>query len=1256
MSHRPSKPTNLLHLLLVAALLAGLMFSLAPLRVAHAATFIVNTAADTTDVNPGNGICADSSGKCSLRAAISEANALAGDDTITLPAGTYTLTLAGASEDANATGDLDFTTGITLNGVGASSTIIDANQLDRVVQVFAGTTVTLNGVTLRNGKSPASGGQYCWGGGVYNRGTLTITDSAVSDNVTGSQWSSAGCNGGGVYTAGTLEITNSTISRNKTGDGGGGGHEGGRGGGVYIHSGTTTIQNSTISGNATGNGSVSEYGGHGGGVCNDGGTLEITNSTISGNTTGNGGTSDGSGGGSGGGVRNVNGTLTIRGSVIRDNVAGDGDHGGSGGGVDTSNSSSGSMTIQDSTLSGNRSGAGGSGNGVGGGLDVGYGTHTLTNTTISGNVTKGFGGGILITNATLTLAHCTITANTDDAPADDGAGGGIDSQYGTLAFKNTIVAGNHDTADPSSADCRGTQTSLGYNLVGSSTGCAHDGTGDQTTPDAKLGPLQDNGGPTKTHALLFGSPALEVIPNGTNGCGTTYTTDQRGAARPGGGACDVGAYESPNSFWDGGGGDNNTSTAANWSGDALPDATDIATFWSGSSKNATVDAGLHVGGWLVDSGYGGTISQGSSSLTVDGDWTQAGGTFTGGSGALDLEGAFNLSGGAFTAPSGLMTIAGVFNHTGGTFNPNGGRVVLASTTNQTLATTFNDLTLNDGLLGYWKLDEGSGSTAADSSGYGHGGVVTGTLWSSATPATMDFHDPYAFRSNRTDSSEYVLASNMHELDGAQTLTLSAWVRLDSLPANTMRFITIENEKAVLRYTSGGGLEFYVKIGGSIRSTSVSGVLSTTGQWYHVAGTYDGSTLRLYLDGTERDNYAVSGSVATGSWVRLSHSANDAALDGLLDDARIYNRALSAAEVSDLAAGKHPNTSQATTTLGAALDVNGDLTLDSGTLDVSASNYGINLAGDFTRNGGVFTAHSGTVTFDGTVTQTLDTDAITFYNLAVNSGATLVTQRNFNANGTLTNNGTLQQTKNVVTSGAAFLWFGGYGGVSISGANLGNTTVTIKGNQDCTTTHGETVLRCFDIAPTTTGGSARVQFYFAGSELSGNDCNALNAYHRTGSAWQLLPLDTSWGVDGRVCPGEDSAPYSVRVYPVTEFSPFVLKSGSPLAVRLAAFTAAPGGGGVRLTWETVSELDNLGFHLYRVAEGGDVWLRLDAALIPSQAPGAAGGYVYTWLDRGAQRGTTYRYRLEAVGLSGQAQRLDETTVCFGAALWLPTVVR
>jgi len=196
----------------------------------------------------------------------------------------------------------------------------------------------------------------------------------------------------------------------------------------------------------------------------------------------------------------------------------------------------------------------------------------------------------------------------------------------------------------------------------------------------------------------------------------------------------------------------------------------------------------------------------------------------------------------------------------------------------------------------------------------------------------------------------------------QQFTLATWVKLNSLPAGNMRFITLRNEKAVLRYDDQA-LDFYVTINSSLHHILVNNALSTSGVWVHVAGTYDGSTMRLYLNGTEQPGaVSVSGTVATGGGIHLSSSGET--LNGRLDDVRVYSRALSATEIQALANGQHPNTSIATTTLGAALDVNGDLTLNSGTLDVSASNYAINLAGDFTRNGGVFTAQGGTVTFDG----------------------------------------------------------------------------------------------------------------------------------------------------------------------------------------------------------------------------------------------------------------------------------------------------
>ena len=94
---------------------------------ANAITFVVNTTADTQDAAAGNGVCADAGGACSLRAAISEANALAGADVITLPAGTYTITLVICRMIMqNAGGDFDLNTEITINGAGSGTTIVQA--------------------------------------------------------------------------------------------------------------------------------------------------------------------------------------------------------------------------------------------------------------------------------------------------------------------------------------------------------------------------------------------------------------------------------------------------------------------------------------------------------------------------------------------------------------------------------------------------------------------------------------------------------------------------------------------------------------------------------------------------------------------------------------------------------------------------------------------------------------------------------------------------------------------------------------------------------------------------------------------------------------------------------------------------------------------------------------------------------------------------------------------------------------------------
>jgi hypothetical protein len=235
------------------------------------------------------------------------------------------------------------------------------------------------------------------------------------------------------------------------------------------------------------------------------------------------------GGWSGGGAIYNNGTLTIANSAVTNSAV----HGDRtcGGGI----YNAGTLVISNSTISGNWA-SGWWGCGAGGIYNAGM--LTLANCTISGNVADGrlnHGGAGILNNGTLDVTNSTITQN---RLGEYGTGGGI-LNWGLATITNSIVANQ-----VSGADCDGVITSGGYNLEGS-TSCSFSATGDMQNANPLLGPLQDNGGPTPTHALLDASPALDAIPYGVNGCGTTVTTDQRGVTRPqpSNGPCDIGALE-----------------------------------------------------------------------------------------------------------------------------------------------------------------------------------------------------------------------------------------------------------------------------------------------------------------------------------------------------------------------------------------------------------------------------------------------------------------------------------------------------------------------------------------------------------------------------------------------------------------------------------------------------------------------------------------------------------------------------------------
>jgi CSLREA domain-containing protein len=239
-----------------------------PHKAQAAATFTVNDLGDTHDANPGDGVCADSNNKCTLRAAVEEANALAGADAITFSvAGTITLT----------SGELAVTQDLTIKGPGARALTVDANQASRVFEIRG--RVTLDGLTIANGK--VSGGTFNDGGGILNFGTLTITNSTL----TGNSASGGSFNrGGAIFNGSTLTITNSTLSDNSASGGSF------NAGGAIYNLATSTITNSTLSNNSVSGGSSFNQGG---GIY-DVRILTITNSTLSDNSV-SGGTNQGGG-------------------------------------------------------------------------------------------------------------------------------------------------------------------------------------------------------------------------------------------------------------------------------------------------------------------------------------------------------------------------------------------------------------------------------------------------------------------------------------------------------------------------------------------------------------------------------------------------------------------------------------------------------------------------------------------------------------------------------------------------------------------------------------------------------------------------------------------------------------------------------------------------------------------------------------------------------------------------------------------------
>ncbi len=575
-----------------AVLLLAVSLPVVAASPAGATTITVDTISDLADPTPGDGTCGTGPGTCSLRAAIQTANAIAGPDTISLPAGTYTLSIEGTDEDAAATGDLDVTDDLTITGAGAATTVVDAAGLDRVIDVFDTTSaeppLQLESMTVAGGAAADVGGgirsdvgieldqvdvvgnSASTGAGIYvaesGSGTLLLVDSSVDANISGT-WSFTG-----IY-APDVELVRSSVSDNL---------------GVAIFAGDLTMTDAVVEGNDVDGGWVvlasesmtvlrSSLSNNDGIAAVAGGPVSIIDSTIDGNMAG-----------IAGGLFTAP-SVVVSGSSISGNeqfglhaidVASlsisDSRIDGNGGPEPNLEAAAGvvvlapvgTVTITDSSIDGNSAV-----DGVGG-LLVEGGVTTLERTSISGNVGGEVGGASIgdgsVIDSTIAgnagawvggldgwnvaLSSSTVSGNT----ASDGVGGL--EMAGSLSF--ATVAGNDGTTSDAARFvgdvevqasvfagsgptplCGGTGvvTSLGSSYATDGSCGLGAGVGDVVGgADPLLAPLADNGGPTWTHLPAIGSPLLEAMPTSSPAC---TGTDQRGVVRPQASRCDVGAVE-----------------------------------------------------------------------------------------------------------------------------------------------------------------------------------------------------------------------------------------------------------------------------------------------------------------------------------------------------------------------------------------------------------------------------------------------------------------------------------------------------------------------------------------------------------------------------------------------------------------------------------------------------------------------------------------------------------------------------------------
>ncbi|MGK0188502.1 MAG: fibronectin-binding autotransporter adhesin [Verrucomicrobiales bacterium] len=368
-------------------------------------------------------------GLVSLREAIIQANTLSTVDLIMLKSGTYALTIAGADENAAATGDLDIAANITIMGVGAGETVIDASVLgDRVFHVASSASAKFSQLQI-------NGGTAADGGGIFNEGGIVrVQDAAITENIANGPSGS----GGGIFnqTGGQLFVTETEISGNRA-NRAGGGIEDNSGQGLGV-----TLTNVKLDNNNAGVAPANAAPGNGGGLHITGpGDISITGGTANANVAAR----------EGGALWNGSGTMNASAMQIMGNSA-SGPSADDGGGGIFNNGGNGSLNLDMVMLGGaeaadgNIAGPEGSAApGNGGGFHIsGAGTVTITGGFIESNVAAREGGGLWNQAGTVMTVQggTIINANAAKGDAADDGGAGIFNNGGTLVVTGATISNN----------------------------------------------------------------------------------------------------------------------------------------------------------------------------------------------------------------------------------------------------------------------------------------------------------------------------------------------------------------------------------------------------------------------------------------------------------------------------------------------------------------------------------------------------------------------------------------------------------------------------------------------------------------------------------------------------------------------------------------------------------------------------------------------------------------------------------------------